>query len=349
VTNGEQAVSWTVIASTGDRFADFAPYVASVNDDGTVAFQAALAGGGAGVFTGREGEVAEVVGRQAVADVTSHPDITAAGEASFYGAPLERGEAVFLTGRNGLRRLAETGSGAFASIGPLGPTMNEVGGVAFRAEREAGVSGIFLAEGGEVATVAESGGRWNGFEGLPVVTARTVVFRADRTDGGQGIYAARAGSIQTVVETDDDFAELGRFPSAEERGTVAFSATLRAGGSGVFVADDGRITRVIDTDGEFEAFRGALIAGGGSLVLIATPRGGRLGLFSGPDARRDRLLAVGDSLYGSEVADFAANPVSVSAAGRVAVRVSLADGRQLIVRADPPLPQSHPFGWLPGG
>jgi hypothetical protein len=34
--------SWTVIATTGERFSDFAPYVASVNDAGTVAFQPAL-------------------------------------------------------------------------------------------------------------------------------------------------------------------------------------------------------------------------------------------------------------------------------------------------------------------
>jgi hypothetical protein len=33
---------WTVIATTGERFSDFASYGASVNDAGTVAFQTAL-------------------------------------------------------------------------------------------------------------------------------------------------------------------------------------------------------------------------------------------------------------------------------------------------------------------
>jgi hypothetical protein len=48
--------SWTVIATTGrERFIDFAPYVASVNDAGTVVFQATLRGGGKGVFTGSVG------------------------------------------------------------------------------------------------------------------------------------------------------------------------------------------------------------------------------------------------------------------------------------------------------
>jgi len=36
------------ISSTGGRFIDFAPYVPSINDDGLVAFQAALNGGGVG-------------------------------------------------------------------------------------------------------------------------------------------------------------------------------------------------------------------------------------------------------------------------------------------------------------
>jgi len=53
----------------------------------------------------------------------------------------------------------------------------------------------------------------------------------------------------------------------------------------------------------------------------------------GTDA--DRILAIGEALRGSSVADFGANPVSINAGGHVAVRATLADGRQLILRADP--------------
>jgi hypothetical protein len=49
--------SRTVIATTGERFSDFAPYVASVNDAGIVAFQAELRTGGTRVFTGNGEEV----------------------------------------------------------------------------------------------------------------------------------------------------------------------------------------------------------------------------------------------------------------------------------------------------
>src|SRR5438445_13227409 len=78
-------ISRTVIATTGERFSEFAPYVASVNDEDTVAFQAALRGGGTGVFTGNGGAIAEVAGPTFLADVTSHPDLNNSGAMSFYG------------------------------------------------------------------------------------------------------------------------------------------------------------------------------------------------------------------------------------------------------------------------
>jgi hypothetical protein len=327
--------SWTVIATTGERFSDFAPYVASVNDAGTVAFQAALQGGGTGVFTGSGEAVAEAAGPTLLAAVTSHPDLNGAGATSFYGDLPGGGQGVFLLGDGRLQTIADTG-GPFASIGPLGPTMNEAGTVAFRADRTAGVSGIFAGDTAAVATVADTEGPWSGFHGLPVINrGGTVVFRADRKDGVQGIYAGRGESIRTVAETGDLFQTLAPFPSVDDHGTVAFAATLRAEGAGIFTMDEGRITPIIDTDGAFEACRGALITSAGAVVCIATPRGGSLGLFAGPDPAADRILALGDPLLGSTVSELASNPVSVNAAGHVAIRTRLTDGRQLILRADP--------------
>jgi hypothetical protein len=328
--------SWRVIATTGERFSDFAPYVASVNDAGTVAFQAALRGGGTGVFIGSGGAVVEAAGPALLAAVTSHPDLNGTGATSFYGDLPGGGQGVFLLRDGRLQTIVDT-RGQFDSIGPLGPTMNEAGTVAFRADRTPGVSGIFAGDAAAVATVADTEGPWSRFHGLPVINrGGAVVFRADRKGGGvQGIYAGRGGSICTVAETGDTFETLALFPSFNDHGTVAFAATLRAGGAGIFTVDEGRITRIVDTDSAFEACRGALITSTGAVVHIATPRGGSLGLFAGPDPEADRILALGDPLLGSTVAEFASNPVSVNAAGQVAVRARLTDGRQLILRFDP--------------
>jgi hypothetical protein len=69
-------------------------------------------------------------------------------------------------------------------------------------------------------------------------------------------------------------------------------------------------------------------------VFVGAPVGGSLGLFAGPDPEGDRILGIGDPLLGSTVTELAANPVSVNAVGQVAVRARLADGAQVIVRAD---------------
>src|SRR5438094_558143 len=82
--------SLTVVAMTGKRFSGFAPYVASVNDAGLVAFRAALRGGGSAVFAGDGGEVEELISRSIHEGVTSHPDLNNARDASFYG-DLARG------------------------------------------------------------------------------------------------------------------------------------------------------------------------------------------------------------------------------------------------------------------
>jgi hypothetical protein len=242
---------------------------------------------------------------------------------------------VFLVREGRLLTIATTRDG-FDAIGPLGPTMNEAGTVSFRAEQTAGVSGVFAGDGADAVTVADTKGSWSEFHGLPVIDGRgTVVFRADREDGVQGIYAGRGGSIETIAETGDVFESLGPFPSANVGGTVAFAATLRAGGAGIFTVEEGQIGQILDTEYAFESCRGALISDAGAVVCIATPRGGSLGLFAGPDAQVDRILALGDRLLGSTVADLAANPVSINGDGHVAVRVALADGRQVILRADP--------------
>lgn len=328
-------VSLTVVAITGERFSTFAPYVASINDAGLVAFQASLRDGGSGVFAGDGGEVEELVGRSHHAGVTSHPDVNGAADTSFYGELPRGGQGTFLHRDGRLHVVADT-DGALASIGPLGPTMNDAGIVAFRADSINGASGVFTGDGSAVTTVADTSGPWSRFHGLPVITHDdTVVFRADRKDGVRGIYAWREGSIRTVAETGERFESLGLFPSANDRGAVAFAATLRGGAAGIFTDDAGRITRVSETDGAFEAYRGALITGLGDVVMIATPRGGRLGLFDGPDPDTDRILALGDPLLDTTVDDFAANPVSVNRCRQVAIRAGLADGRQAIFRADP--------------
>src|SRR5262249_42157 len=144
-------------------------------------------------------------------------------------------------------------------------------------ERRTGQSGIFAAIAGSIITIAETGDLFDDFQGLPVINRQgVVVFRADLKAGGQGIYAGGGGALTTIVDNTRLFNGLGLFPCQNNRGTVVFSAALQAGGAGIITASDGEISAVADTNGAFETFRGALIDDAGTIVFIATPRGGQL-------------------------------------------------------------------------
>jgi hypothetical protein len=328
----------TLVADTTARFADFAPYVGAAGDDGTVTFQAALKDGGAGIFAGDGGPVATVFATAGgpFADVFSHADAGPGGAACAYAHLARGGSAVIRVVGGRAVAIARTPD-PFRDIGPLGPTMNAAGTVAFRADRAPGERGVFTARAGApIEIVADTRGTFAGFEGLPVVTRDgTVVFRADHKDGRQSVLAARGGVLATIAATGERFRALGHFPGANDAGAVSFGATLASGVEGVFVAAGGETTTVADSSGPFESFRGAWINNAGGVVFCATPKGGALGIYRGPDPKRDAILGTGDPLLGSTITEFALNPVSVNDAGQVAIRVRLADGRQLIVRADP--------------
>jgi hypothetical protein len=184
--------------------------------------------------------------------------------------------------------------------------------------------------------MADTRGRFSGFQGLPVINNQgTVAFRADLKGGGQGIYRGGGEAVVTIAETGDLFSDLAFFPAMNDEGTVAFGATLKAGGAGIFAVTDGAITPLVDANAPFESFRGVLISRAGLVAFCATPRGGRLGVYAGADPIADRVISLGDPLFGSTVTGFALNPVSVNEAAQLAIRVSLADDRQAIVRVDP--------------
>lgn len=323
----------TPIANTGDHFTDFMPYAASLNDHGVVAFQAAARGAGSGVYTGSGGPISTVIDAATgpLGNACSHPDIDRDGASCFY-ASLDGGARRVVVVRDGqATAIAE-------NAGPLGPTMNDVGIVAFRADSGAGKGGIFTGSAGRVTTIAETGDTVSAFHGLPVINSRgAVVIRADLKAGGQGIYLGDGGPLIPVAETGSRFSRLGQFPTMNDEGTVAFCAALEGGGSGVFTASAGELAAIIDTSSAFESFRGVLINNAGKVIFYATPRGGELGVFSGPDPLRDCLLALGGSHFGSTIVDFALNPVSMNDLGQIAMRVKLANDMQFIVRADPGL------------
>lgn len=317
------------VAETGPTFSSFQPYVPAVSA-GVVAFAAATVAGQA-VFLD-QGEGPRALGaRDLVAAVVSHPDLNASGDLSFFARSS--------SGEEGLARVREDRLDWVAlpeGIGPLGPTMNDAGVVALRAPAD-GQAAVWRHSADGLDLVARADMRpFAAFHGLPVVDhlGRTV-FRADLADGRQGVFRADGGGIETIYETTSPRERVGLFPFAGEGG-VAFVGADDDGSPWIWVArSDSLGGRTMHGAGAFESLRGALLDARGYLVFYATPSGGQLGVYAGPDPQRDRILGVGDPWAGSTVAEFALNPVSIDAEGRLALRVLLADGREAVLRGDP--------------
>lgn len=321
-----------VIAGASGPFSDFSPYVPAINDEGMVAFQAARRSGGTGAFCGRGGGIAPLAFK---ASYRSHPDINASGMLAVY-AELPDGTQGLVYGAPGVPPEIITHD-ALPTIGPLGPTLNDSGAIAFRATSAAGRAGIYVAHGSTLTRVVEAGDQFSGFDGLPVICGDgSVVYRADHVQGSQGIHLWRPdGTTRLLATTGPDFAELGRFPAANNAGAVVFAATRPDGSSGVFrTVGDGPIEAVIESGKTFENFRGALIDDEGRIVFFATPTGGELAVYHLYSGAAERVIGLRDEFGTCPLTDFALNAVSLNNRGQIALRIRLADARQFIARID---------------
>lgn len=325
--------AFTPIAETGGELADFGPYVAAINDAGTVAFRAQRPSGGSALFLGAGGPLQPLVVPEG--ELIGHPDLDNSGRVSFLLEDPAAGPALWIRAPDGGLTRAESAA-PVAVMGPRGPVMNDSGCAVFCARLSSGAECVLQSEGARLQILARAGERFRAFPGLPVVNREGVAaFAALLTAGGAALLLSRAGVLTTVADTESEFRELSAFPSLNDPGQVAFTGTLKSGQAGVFRMESGRLRPLSAGGGPFENFRSVLQFGAGGLILCATPRGGLLGIYRGAGADAQRLIGLGDAFHDSTVADFALNAVSVNSSGQIALRVRLSNGRQLIIRAAP--------------
>ena len=320
-----------VIAGTSGPFSDFGSYAPSINNEGVVAFQATRRSGATGAFCGKGGPISPLAFK---ATYTSHPDINDAGELAIF-ATLPDSTPALLKGAIGAPPEVVAHE-AIATIGPLGPTINQAGAVAFRAQSTAGRAGIYLAGRGAVTRIAETGEQFSSFDGLPLVLdGGDVVFRATHVDGSEAVHRWHAGlPPECIAATGTHFSQLGRFPSANALGTVVVTASRADGTHLLLRASAGRVDTLLESGRAFESFRGACVDDAGRIALLATPTGGELAVYAMDGDTPRRVIGLRDDFGTCALTDFAINPVSFNSVGQIALRLRLADGRQFIARLD---------------
>jgi hypothetical protein len=344
---GSQVVpvyGFTLMADTSSVFGGFGSSV-SLNSGGSVAFFANLKDGGVGIFTGTGRSITTIADTSTTlgfgSDGVASND---AGTVAFPSGVKAGGAGVFAGNGGPIVTIAETGSGAFVAIGsPV--SINDLGTVAFLASATSpATEGIFVGAGGPVTTLYDdrTGSPFFTF-GSPAINDHGIVafLAGTRNSGGSGGIFAGAGApaVTKIADETDNLLALNGV-DINNIGTVAFHAKFKtSGGQGIFTGNGGPVTTIADTSGAFSGFPGESpsINSNGEVVFIATLTGGGIGVFSGPDPVSDKVIETGDPLFGSVVTDLLANgtQLGLNDSGQVAFMASLADGREVVVRADP--------------
>lgn len=304
----------TVVTNTTEsgKFADFGVKPA-INVNGVVAFEGELANSSTGIFTSSGGASTTIAVDVGPFRAFGQPTLNASAKVAVYTSFDDVG------GQPGGEAISAFASGATTNVDKdstsprntygLAPTINGSGTVAFRANLDAGGSGLFAGNGVDpVATVAQTTpSGFSAFNDPAINDAGFVAFRAESSStNARGIYKASAGAVNPVAVSGAGlFSNFADSVSINNTGSVAFVGQLFEGGRGIYVDTNGVRERVIGTgDGLFGstiinsefgvAFGNTALNDAGQVAFRYTLANGRTGiaLASVPEAGTGVLLSV---------------------------------------------------------
>ena len=231
--------------------------------------------------------------------INSHGVVSVTG---VNGSSASTDQGIFVGTGGPLTKIAGNSSGQpFLNFNNSATWINGSGTVAFRAELRDGTAGIFSGKGGAVTPVAGA----SGFAevGNPAMNeAGTVVFSGRTKDFVRGVFTISGGASTTVADENDQFSSFGIHPTINLQGAVAFQAYRKDNSQGVFLASGGNTVTVADSNGAFSNFnQDASINDSGTVVFTALTKSGDPGIFTGPDPVLNKVIAVGDALFGGTV------------------------------------------------
>ncbi len=326
------AFTFTQIADTSNDFSRFGFYPA-IDNDGTVAFLADLNTGGSGVFKGSGREITRIDDGQFSSFFSFNPAISN-GNVAFSGNLKTGGSAIYALSGGALQAIATSGNPATFGL----PAINSEGTIAFSQILDSGVRAILSNSGGTITTIADTSNAspYSRFEGSAINTSGTVAFNAELKAGGRGIYAVNNGTTSTIVDTSGEFDFLFN-PSINNQGIITFKGVLdEFAGEGIYVSNAGTVSKIADNSGAFDFFLdNPAINNNATVAFKGVLKGGGLGIYTGADPVTNKVIALGDSLLGSTVADLYFSSQGINDKNQFAFYARLADGRRGVFRADP--------------
>jgi hypothetical protein len=349
-TSGTATYSFTKIADTADGFSSFG--CPALNGRGQAAF-------GATVFDPETFNSTESVERGSGGPLTTIAD--EGDDFSFFGNPSinrrgsvsvaarfdeQEGEAI-VRGRGGpLTEIARTDPGRF-NFFTFDTSVNNDGVVAFTAELDERFDfdeGLFTGDGGPPRTrYLASTSRFQGSIAPPSINEHgEVAFAEQRDDDVRGIFRQSDGRFTTIADDRGRFQGFTDRPSLNNDGWVAFTAFHDETPDQFVLVGRGRALDVrANTRGEYQSFGDPSlndrdrVAFSAELDTFDDEVGAfEQGLFRGRDPVDDAVIRSGDRLFGSRVTGLTACREALNSFGQIAFRAQLADGREVIARAN---------------
>jgi hypothetical protein len=340
-----EAITFTKIADSNGPFSEvggdpsFSP---SINDAGTVVFGARLdertdlSTTYDGIFTSNGETITTIADLNGpFKDLQRRPEINNAGVVAFSALLDTDNSGVFSNNSGTITTIADSsGSLSVSRGGGWFPSINDVGTVAFGAYPDTGGFGIFTANGDELTTITLTSTPGSGaFGSFNINNDGTVVFLSRSIEGVESLSTSKNGIISTIADSNGPFSFF-LDASLNDLGTVAFSALLDTGGGGVFTSNGETVTTIVDSSSGFSFVSTTSINNNGTVAFLGSVDGENRGIFIGTDPVADKVIAIGDSLFGSEVLQLSFSPNGLNNSNQLAFGAYFSDGYSAIVRVE---------------
>ena len=319
-----------------------------VNNSGVAAFMTATSDVGGGttiLYRGSGGPLTTIAVSPTFTGVSS-PTIDGAGNVAFIGFEPSGAKGIY----------SRVGASPAAPIVPVGATFNLVGdptlspngNLAFWARRTTtNVVGIHRATvtGGTITPISEDTGPLHGHFNLPGVNdAGTVGFLAvDDALSTQGLYYGNGGAVSPpLAQTGLDNLNT---PDLNNDGVMAVNSTIAI----AKVDAVGNVTPVAQaSDPAYSSFTSITpgsflnpgIGDNGGVAFGARLDAGGAGIFLGPDPVADKVIAIGDPLFGSTLSAFFFDRGLSDDGSRLAFAYRLSNGVEGVAVATVPEPSA---------
>jgi hypothetical protein len=330
----KKGYTFTKIADTKGSFGSFQGYP-SINDNGTVVFQARLDDGSEGIFTGSGGTTSTIVNTNGFLSgfPIQAPEINNSGNVVFTGFLDEGGVGVFSNSGGTTNTIVSGKDFGFRDV-----DINNNGTIAFSGALEGGgITSLYFVNNGETTKIAGSNAPISNIEGSPISN----VYNLDLNDAGDVIFRSGLNDIGTFTIINGVASLItninGGSIAINDEGTVVFDN----GGNNIFVNSNKVTTSLVDSSGPLSSVQSPVINNNDTTVFAARldeytdPYG--YGIFTGSNPITDKVIGTGDSLDGLTVQ--ATSPIlsdnGLNNLDQIAFSVRFTDGTEAIYRADP--------------